>query len=415
MAAALAADVAVALVTAGPAGAAAPATPAGPSSVGAVAALKARAVATLKILKPNASVKRKGKTAFKPAHDGQKLRVGDTIQTDATGLVEVDYTQDSYTRLDVNTTFTIKSLTNDQGKRQVEGSLDTGRTWNRTSALTQSESFSQDAAGATASVIGSAFYVECQTATLCRFIPIVDGLKLVGGGGDVKTLLPHELCVSTDGVLCSNPTLLTNDELAAIAWIQQNLLLDELHGFGPGPIQGTLVVNNGQVTSFTPGPPPPNNNENPPAAGPPTIDPNNPVFVDMCGHVYPDGACATVFGNETTATPDTPSPGIYSSSGDTVPFTINASAGPSGLPFNIVFDAVPDSESFGFFTYNVDTQVVTATPYASNTVFTFNPTNVPSEGSVTDHSTMVHVENADAASPSTEIPITVDSGCGSCC
>jgi fibronectin type III domain protein len=255
--AALALDVGVALVTTGTA-AAAPTSAAGTSS-DTVATAKAKAFATLQIMKDGVSVRRKGKSVFKPAHDGQKLRVGDTIQTDASGEAQIEYTvsANSFTRLDVNTTFTIKHLTDNQGHRQVEGTLDSGRTWNRTSALTESESFSQSGAGATASVVGSAFVAECDSAGHCTFTSVVDGLKLLTVDGDVKVMTPLEQCDSTelnpqDANLCGIPQQVTADVLAANAWILQNLFLDGKAGF-PGPnITLNIVVNNGQVTSVTP-------------------------------------------------------------------------------------------------------------------------------------------------------------------
>jgi len=261
--AALALDVGVALVTTGVASAAPPAAPRASDST--VATAKAKAFATLKILKDGASVRRKGKTAFKAAHDGQKLRVGDTIQTDATGEAEIDYTlsANSFTRLD------------NQGHRQVEGSLDSGRTWNRTSALTESESFSQDGAGATASVVGSAFMAECDTSGHCTFTSVVDGLKLVTVDGEVKLLTPLEGCDSTEvdptnATLCGVPTEITADVLAANAWIQQNLFFDGKAGF-PGPtFTATIVVTNGQVTSVTPTPPPADNTPAPTSPDAPT-------------------------------------------------------------------------------------------------------------------------------------------------
>ena len=124
-------------------------------------AAKPKAVAVLKIQNPSVSVKKKGASDFKPAKDGQKLHEGDTVQTDATGLAEVDYSDDSYTRLDVSTTLKIVKLSDDQGNRQVETSVDAGRTWNRTAALTESQSFEQSGAGATAAVVGTAFSIQC--------------------------------------------------------------------------------------------------------------------------------------------------------------------------------------------------------------------------------------------------------------
>ena len=83
----------------------------------------AEAVARLQILEPAVSVRRKGNDVFKPGHEGQKLRVGDTMKTDETGFAQINYTDDSFTRLDVDTTFTIVSLTDDEGNRQIKGSL----------------------------------------------------------------------------------------------------------------------------------------------------------------------------------------------------------------------------------------------------------------------------------------------------
>ena len=51
---------------------------------------------------------------------------------------------------------TVTKLTDNQGNRQVNGTVLTGQTWNRTVALTQSESFQQQAAGASAAVAGTA-------------------------------------------------------------------------------------------------------------------------------------------------------------------------------------------------------------------------------------------------------------------
>ena len=170
------------------------------------------------------NVETAGTSTFKPAKNGQSLHVGDTVQTDATGQAEIDYADTAYTRLDVNTTFTIKKLTDSQGNRQVEGSLDVGRTYNRTAALTQSQTFQQDAGGATAAVAGTAFVVTCTSATSCTFTAVIDNINLTGAGGQTKTLNPLDECVDNNGALCGTTTRLTPDELALIQWIQTNVL-----------------------------------------------------------------------------------------------------------------------------------------------------------------------------------------------
>ncbi|HEV2308893.1 MAG TPA: hypothetical protein VGU73_00105, partial [Acidimicrobiia bacterium] len=115
--------------------------------------------ATLLIKPPSighVSVETAGATTFQPGTNNEPLHVGDTVQTDTVGLAEIDYASNAYTRLNVSTTFTIKKLTDNQGNRQIDGGLTSGETWNRTSQLTQSESFQQDGGGVSAAVSGTA-------------------------------------------------------------------------------------------------------------------------------------------------------------------------------------------------------------------------------------------------------------------
>ena len=239
-------------------------------------------------MKPNSighvSVEAAGTTTFTPATDGEALHVGDTVQTDSVGLAEIDYAADSYTRLDVNTTFTITKLTDSQGNRQVNGTLQTGQTWNRTVALTQSESFQQQGAGTTAAVAGTAFVVDCTSPTQCTFTGVIDNVTLTGSNGQTQTLNPLNQCVSTSGNLCATPSQLTPDQVALIQWIQTNVFLDLVeHGLGNGifdPFGGTVAVTNGVVQSFTPSTPgqdftPPAPPSTPPA--PPAVDQNQPI------------------------------------------------------------------------------------------------------------------------------------------
>ena len=137
-------------------------------------------LATLKVTSPKVEVKKQDASAFKVAKDGAKLREGDTVRTDATGLAEIDYGNDAYTRLDVNTEFTIAKLTDEQGARQVQGSLEVGQTWNRTAAITESGSFEQEGAGANAAVRGTAFAVSCDAPDHCTFIAIEHTTALTG-------------------------------------------------------------------------------------------------------------------------------------------------------------------------------------------------------------------------------------------
>jgi hypothetical protein len=213
-------------------------------------------LATLKVESPSVEVKKADADAFKKAKDGQKLREGDTVRTDGTGRAEIDYGGDAYTRLDVDTTFTVASLTDDQGNRQVEGSLEQGRTWNRTVSLTESESFEQSGGGATAAVTGTAFVVECESVDHCDFTAVVDITTLTGADGVQKLLTPLDQCDSTSGVLCGDITKISVDDLPQ--WITENLLRDLIErGLDDGGLRGTLVIEDDGTVSFVPESPPP--------------------------------------------------------------------------------------------------------------------------------------------------------------
>lgn len=292
---------------------------------------KADAVATLQIDKANVEVRKAGKDAFKAAKDEQKLGEGDTIRTDATGKAEVQYDDTSYTRLDESTTFTIVSLTDDEGNRQVEGSLETGRTWNRAEGLTESDSFEQSGAGATAAVQGTAFLIECESVTLCRYVAADNVTELTGADGAFKELTPRDVCDSDTGHLCDQIGFLSEgDPLFDI--VNEHLLRDLLeHGLGDGPfptsVSAIVVVENGQVVSFTPNP------ANPEPPGPPApVVGSPPVTVN-------------------SSTADTPGPGttflgqqaaVYAEDdGGVTAFVLNVEV-PGGGHYTIVFLDLPD-------------------------------------------------------------------------
>jgi hypothetical protein len=337
---------------------------------------QSKAVAKL-VIKANSighvSVEPAGTTTFTPATNGESLHVGDTVQTDSVGLAEIDYASDSYTRLDVSTTFTITKLTDSQGNRQVNGTLQTGETWNRTVALTQSESFQQQGGGTTAAVAGTAFVVDCTSPTQCTFTGVIDNVTLTGSGGQTQTLNPLSQCVSTSGTLCTAPSQLTPDQLALIQWIQTNVFLDYIeHGLGNGifqPFSGTATVTNGVVQSFTPSTPnqgftptTPNSPPPPPPTPQPMVDQTDPVC-------QPVGVgCTPEAGNLTTAGDDT-------ITADSLSFQLSGGSD-NGLSFSYQFTAL--NTSHGRFMDTTDsTTVDMVTLYKPSTAFQYTPVGDP--------------------------------------
>jgi hypothetical protein len=160
----------------------------------ATAAGAADSLASLKITADNVQIKQKGKSTFVDAKDGQALKQGDAIKTDASGLAEIDYTDGSITRLANSTVFTISKLTDEKGGRQTQGTLSVGETWNRAAKVSETGSFEVKAGGTTAAVEGTAFVAKCvpktdgSQAVDCTFTAVVDDIKVDSDLWDVTSV-----------------------------------------------------------------------------------------------------------------------------------------------------------------------------------------------------------------------------------
>jgi hypothetical protein len=132
-------------------------------------AQQSKGASTLAVEAPGVTLLKKGTNTFNKAKASQKVRVGDTIQTDATGLAEIKYKDGSITRLDHDTIFTIDKLVSSTGQRQVEGTVTAGQTWNRVQRLSESDTFAQEGNGASAVVGGTAFVTKCSLPTGTAF------------------------------------------------------------------------------------------------------------------------------------------------------------------------------------------------------------------------------------------------------
>jgi hypothetical protein len=154
----------------------------------------AATLANLKVTADNVTVKPKGSSDFVAAKNGQVLKQGDTVKTDADGRAEIDYTDGSLTRLSGSTVFTISKLTNERGGRQTQGTLLIGEAWNRAAKVSETGSFELKAGGTTAAVEGTAFVGKCvpkdddKQAVSCSFTAVVDDIKVSSDDWDVTSV-----------------------------------------------------------------------------------------------------------------------------------------------------------------------------------------------------------------------------------
>ena len=204
---------------------------------------------TLAVETPGVTVLKKGADTFTKGKDDQKIAVGDTVQTDATGLAQITFKDGTLTRLDNDTVFTLDVLSNKTGTRAVEGTVSAGQTWNRVQKLSESETFEQKGNGATAAVLGTAFLTKCslpagtafkavktkkalkklQKSSRCEFT-LVDGkLTLTSLGKSVGLNRGQSVGVDAAGA-AGNAVTIPPDILFTDPWITSNLQLDAQQG-----------------------------------------------------------------------------------------------------------------------------------------------------------------------------------------
>jgi len=204
---------------------------------------------TLTVDAPGVTVLKKGSADFAKGKTNQKVGIGDTIQTDGSGLAQITFKDGTLTRLDHNSIFTLDKLVNTTGKRQVEGTVSAGETWNRVQKLSENESFQQKGNGASAVVGGTAFVTKCslptgtaftavktkkqlkklQKASKCDFT-LVDGkLTLTGLGKSVAMNGGQSTTVDSTGNP-GNAVTVPPDVFYSDQWIITNLDLDAKAG-----------------------------------------------------------------------------------------------------------------------------------------------------------------------------------------
>ena len=206
---------------------------------------------TLTVEAPGVTLLKKGNPKFVKGKSNQKIKTGDTVQTDATGFAQIAFPDGSITRLDNNTVFTLERLSTKTGEREVEGTVSAGQTWNRVQTLSTGDSFEQKGNDATAAVLGTAFVTKCEFPTggvafkvvktkkalkklrkatkNCNFT-LVDGkLKLTALNKVVDVNRGQQVDVATGGQ-AGDAEVYPPDVLFTDKWILRNLGADAAAG-----------------------------------------------------------------------------------------------------------------------------------------------------------------------------------------
>jgi hypothetical protein len=179
---------------------------------------------------------RGGQGAFADGAEGQTLRAGDTVRTGPDGRAEIEYFDGSITRLDFDTTFTLRDLASypdTPGSKLIEGEQAEGRTFERVTELTDSQSrFDVETPTATASVRGTSYVLTVHPDGSTELWVLPDDEP---GESSVVLILPDgtEIVVSEgEGVIvhpdgsAEGPFLLTAEQLDD-GFIQFNLCEDD--------------------------------------------------------------------------------------------------------------------------------------------------------------------------------------------
>ena len=115
---------------------------------------------------------------FVAGQEGQTLEAGDVVRTGDDGRAEIEYFDGSVTRLDASTVFGLEELSSieDQpGSRVIEVSQQEGRTFQRVTEITGSESrFDVETPTATASVRGTLFDIQIEDDGTIRVLVLPD-------------------------------------------------------------------------------------------------------------------------------------------------------------------------------------------------------------------------------------------------
>ena len=184
----------------------------------------AKQIATLHLFAGPVEVQAKGSDAFEPGAEGQSLHEGDTVRTGSTGRATIEYFDESVTRLDFDTTFTLvtlETLDNENDSKVIRGEQGDGNSYNRVAELTDSESrFEVETPTATASAEGTVYALIVEDGSTT--VAVLDGVvKTNGGAGSATVPAGKMVVVDAGGNLGAVQQI--SDELLNSPWLSYNM------------------------------------------------------------------------------------------------------------------------------------------------------------------------------------------------
>ncbi len=208
--------------------------------------------ATLTVLQGTVSLQRPGGNPA-PGNSGDSLLGGEQVRTGPQTKAAVSYLDGSLTRLDSDTSLTLRSATRVRGGVAVDLYQDTGKTWHRVKQLSAAASYRVSAPNSTtAEVRGTEFDVVVIRSADGQTSVRVDcwaGSLDVSSGAKKVALGPGDSVTSTAAGL-GNPVPIT-PAIRQDPWTVYNLALDNVSGTVVGIYSGHL--SSGQSTDVRPG------------------------------------------------------------------------------------------------------------------------------------------------------------------
>lgn len=189
----------------------------------------AKEFATLHPVQGTVEVSREGGD-FRTGTEGQTLQAGDTVRTGVDSRAEIEYFDGSVTRLDAETSFTLRELSSISevpNSKIIEAEQSEGRTFQRITEITDSQSrFDVETPTATASVLGTSYALTVHDDGSVE-LWVLDGtvVALLEDGSEIEVGPGQGLVVRPDGSI-DGPFALTPEQLGD-PWVQFNQCTDD--------------------------------------------------------------------------------------------------------------------------------------------------------------------------------------------